>query len=303
MPSTPQAGRASSAGAQGAPTRCCIHDAYTSGLPLHAVLMPASFTGAGRLKYRPMIKCPKCGYERKPSDAAATGICPACGLVFAKWVSRTLGTAPDSGRAESIEEEPDEGRGNLLAVLTYVDPHTDSMLFWGRVGLYAIFVVWGGYFLLLDYHTNEIGRSFMHVINLTFHEAGHIIFRPFGEFLTVLGGSLAQLLMPAIVIVALVWKNRDNFGASIGLWWLGQSLKDLVPYINDARDLQLQLLTGHSQSVPETHDWANILIDLHLIMHEKGIARGADVIGNLIMVAALAWGAYVLTRQYRNLGN
>ena len=108
--------------------------------------------------------------------------------------------------------------------------------------------------------------------------------------------------MPANVVLALVLKNHDNFGGSVGLWWLGQSLKDLVPYINDARDLQLQLLTGHSQDVPETHDWANILLDLGLIFHEKKIAILANVSGNLIMLLAMAWGGYILLLQYRNLG-
>jgi hypothetical protein len=86
------------------------------------------------------------------------------------------------------------------------------------------------------------------------------------------------------------------------LWWFGQSLKDLAPYINDARDLQLQLLTGHSQDVPETHDWANILLDLGLIFREKKIAHADDIIGSLIILLALAWGAYLLLQQYRNLG-
>jgi hypothetical protein len=224
-------------------------------------------------------------------------------LVFAKWVARSLGTDA-TVPAERDGDAGSESDGNgFAAALTYVDPHPDPSAFWGRVALFAAFVAWGCYFIALDYHSNEIGQSFMHRVNLVFHEAGHVIFRPFGNFMQVLGGSLAQLLIPAAAVVALVWKTRDPFGGSIGLWWLGQSLKDLVPYINDARDLQLQLLTGPSQRVPETHDWANILIDLNLIMHEKGIARGADLIGDCVMIAALIWGGWILLGQYRNLRN
>jgi hypothetical protein len=62
-----------------------------------------------------------------------------------------------------------------------------------------------------------IVSSLMHNVDLVFHEAGHVVFRPFGRFMTILGGSLAQLLMPLIVMVAFVTTNRDNFGASIGL--------------------------------------------------------------------------------------
>ena len=249
-----------------------------------------------------MIKCPKCAYERRAEDRGDAGICPACGLVFAKWVSRTLGTA--QLRRQEANAGSDEG-GSCLAgfieQLTFVEPRTDTMLFWGRVALFAVFVVWGLYFVTLDLRSNDIGASFMHRVNLVFHEAGHVIFMPFGQFMHILGGSLGQLLMPAIVLGVMVFKNHDNFGGSICLWWIGQSLKDLAPYINDARDLQLQLLTGNSQDVPETHDWANILLDLGLIFREKKIALGADIIGSLIMLLALAWGAYLLLKQFRNL--
>jgi hypothetical protein len=250
-----------------------------------------------------MKKCPKCAYERRPEDQGDAGICPSCGLVFAKWVSRTLGTSRLPREHASADEDADGG-GRFVALyarLTAVEPHTDSILFWGRAVLFAVFIVWGLYFISLDLRTNEIGASFMHRINLVFHEAGHVIFMPFGQFMHVLGGSLGQLLMPAIVLGVLVVKNRDNFGASIALWWFGQSLKDLGPYINDARDLQLQLLTGHSQDVPETHDWANILLDTGLIFREKKIALCVDVIGSLIILLALAWGAYLLLQQFRNL--
>lgn len=249
-----------------------------------------------------MIKCPKCAYERRAEDRGDAGICPACGLVFAKWVSRTLGTA--QLRRQEANAGSDEGGSclaGLIEQLTFVEPRTDTMLFRGRVALFAVFVVWGLYFVTLDLRSNDIGASFMHRVNLVFHEAGHVIFMPFGQFMHILGGSLGQLLMPAIVLGVMVFKNHDNFGGSICLWWIGQSLKDLAPYINDARDLQLQLLTGNSQDVPETHDWANILLDLGLIFREKKIALGADIIGSLIMLLALAWGAYLLVKQFRNL--
>ena len=45
--------------------------------------------------------------------------------------------------------------------------------------------------------------AFIHGIDLVFHEAGHVIFGFFGEFLAVLGGSLTQVLMPMIATV--VW--------------------------------------------------------------------------------------------------
>ena len=38
--------------------------------------------------------------------------------------------------------------------------------------------------------------SFLHLVNLPFHEAGHILFSPFGAFMTSLGGSLLPALYP-----------------------------------------------------------------------------------------------------------
>jgi hypothetical protein len=139
----------------------------------------------------------------------------------------------------------------------------------------------------------------MHLINLVFHEAGHVLFMPFGRFMMVLGGTLGQLLMPAIAGSVLLLKNRDAFGASIALWWLGQSVMDTAPYINDARDLDLMLLGGGTgRDRPGMHDWENILLDLGLIEQERAIAAAADGVGALLLLAGLAWGAAVLYRQY-----
>lgn len=99
-------------------------------------------------------KCPKCGYERNPTDVGADGVCPSCGLVFAKWVSRTLGATRLAREEETSEAETDRWGTRLLAMLTQVEPRTDRTLFWGRVGLYAVFVVWGCYFITLDFRSN-----------------------------------------------------------------------------------------------------------------------------------------------------
>src|SRR5258705_241221 len=143
-------------------------------------------------------QCPKCGFKRPQDDRSDAGVCPGCGLVFAKWVSRTLG-ATRLPREEAEAEGNGNGVGALVARLIYVEPRTDPIYFWGRVAAYVLFFVWGWYFILLDFRSNEIGHSFMHRVDLVFHEAGHIVFMPFGSFMMILGGTLGQLLMPIIV--------------------------------------------------------------------------------------------------------
>ena len=101
--------------------------------------------------------------------------------------------------------------------------------------------------------------SFMHLPNLVFHEAGHILFTPLGRFMIVLGGSLTQVLVPLVCAGAFLWQTRDPFGAAIAVWWAGESLTDVAPYINDARDLQLVLLGGKTGAEVEGHDWEYLL--------------------------------------------
>lgn len=248
------------------------------------------------------LKCPKCGHPRPSEATIQSAACAACGLVFAKWAQRVL------GQERLREERPDaqeEKRGLdwfVSFLLPNADQRTDPAVFYGRCALYSVFLVWGLYFISLDLKTNEIGASFMHRVNLVFHEAGHVLFMPFGNFMMVLGGTLGQLVIPLIVGGSLLIKNRDPFGASLGLWWLGQSIMDTAPYINDARDLQLMLLGGGTgQDRPGMHDWENTLLDLGLIQHERAIALGADRLGELLMILAFVWGALVLIRQRRNM--
>ena len=249
-----------------------------------------------------MLKCPKCGRPRA-SGANVQAVCASCGLVFAKWAQRVLGQeriARSASRESESEAEPDSR--SLAAIFLPAPVQVEPMVFYGRCALYAAFFAWGIYFVSLDLQSNAIGESFMHRVNLVFHEAGHVVFMPFGHFMMVLGGTLGQLLMPAIAGAALLLKNRDAFGASLALWWLGQSVMDVAPYINDARDLNLMLLGGGTgRDRPGMHDWENILLDLGLIEHERALAVTADRIGTLLLIAGLAWGAAVLYRQYGRL--
>jgi len=248
-------------------------------------------------------KCPKCGYERKASDVGDPGICPGCGLIFAKWVQRIAGTPARPKQSEETREEPAPGfAARLLQLALHVPERTDPKQFWGRVAFYVVIFVWGWYFILLDFRTGEIGESFMHRVNLAFHEAGHVAFIPFGRFMTILGGSLGQLIMPLIVMGVFLWKQHDGFGAAVGLWWTGQSLMDLAPYIDDARSQVLPLVGGGTGADrPGAHDWNNILSDLGLLQQDHRIAWMADALGTVIVLVAFAWGGYQLYRQFKNL--
>jgi hypothetical protein len=246
--------------------------------------------------------CPRCGH---PQPTGKSRQCPACGLDFRVWLKQQLQAslppvAPEATAEESAEADAAESRLDQIKQLLFAPPGGGSAAFYARLAAYAVFFLWGWHFILLDFRGNEIGNSFMHNINLVFHEAGHVIFRLFGNFMQVLGGTLGQLLMPLVAMIALLWQNRDNFGASLGLWWLGQSLMDCAPYINDARAGQLMLLGGVTgQDMPDYHDWQNLLGRLGWLQYDHALAALADGAGTAVMLLAMAWGGMLLYRQHQ----
>ena len=136
------------------------------------------------------------------------------------------------------------------------------------------------------------GASFLHLINLPFHEAGHVFFSPFGDFMTSLGGSLTQLLVPGICAVS--FRRRDDWFATwICVWWAGQNMADLAPYIADARALELVLLGGATGAEVEGHDWEAILQALGWLHLDRRLGMGAHVAGSVAMVGSVAAAAWL----------
>jgi len=179
------------------------------------------------------------------------------------------------------------------------DTTTDSMTFYSRAVLFVLLTWWGWKFIITPLETNYTGEAFLHLINLPFHEAGHLIFMPFGRFMMFLGGSLGQILMPIICLGTFLVKTRDPFGASVALWWTAESLMDIAPYINDARAMDLMLIGGVTGKETDGHDWNNILTMLGLLEWDHRLAHLTHNLGILLMLVSLAWGGRLLLCHYR----
>jgi len=182
-----------------------------------------------------------------------------------------------------------------------VEESGNPFYFAGRVLVFLLLLVWGWTFITTPLDTNYTGESFLHLINLPFHEAGHLLFLPFGRFMSILGGSLAQILMPLVCLATFLLKTRDPFGGSVALWWTAENFMDLAPYINDARAMDLMLLGGFTGKEVDAHDWNNLLTMLDWLQQDHRLAHLSYGIGTVLMVLALVWGAVLLRRQYRQL--
>jgi hypothetical protein len=195
-----------------------------------------------------------------------------------------------------------DSTGSLRDLLLGTSSEADALALSARAGLLALFAWWGMRLISMGIDEGEINSSFVHGPLLIFHEAGHVIFRPFGEFTMMLGGTLGQLLVPTILSAALLLKNRDPFGGSIGLWFLGVSFLDVAPYVYDALHPKLMLLTG-TTGEDGPHDWIYILDAIGLRNQAQALGSLVHMLGAATIMIALAWGAAVLWKQYRAAAN
>ena len=75
-------------------------------------------------------------------------------------------------------------------------PEPDALTYYGRAAALALCAVWGIFLAAADYRDPPQGFDFMHAILLPIHEAGHVFMWPFGEFLSIAGGSFFQVALP-----------------------------------------------------------------------------------------------------------
>jgi hypothetical protein len=217
----------------------------------------------------PVFECPNC--QTAADDAALE--CARCGVVFARWHGREM--LPAAEVAQPVAPADRVSGPVRLA-------HAAGLV---------ILTAWTIQFARLGV-SETLEASVLHLPDLVFHEAGHVLFSVFGRFMTVLGGSLFQVLVPVICFVAFV-RQRQPFGAVVCAWWAGQNLVDLAPYIADARALQLVLLGGHTGAEVEGHDWEFILTQLGCLHLDRALGLAAFRIGLVIMAGAIVWGGLI----------
>ena len=127
-------------------------------------------------------------------------------------------------------------------------------------------------------------------LTLVVHEAGHVLFSPFGELLEVAGGSITQLAIP-VVVALLFLRQREYFGIAVALAWLSLSLTNLATYIGDARDQILGLVSMGSGD--PIHDWHFILGRYAMLGDDKALARFANLLSMLALASAVLLGAWL----------
>jgi len=146
------------------------------------------------------------------------------------------------------------------------------------------------YFIRAIFSPTEYLRIYM--VDFVFHEAGHLVFGIFGNFMKNIGGTLMQLLIPTVVAFHF-FKQKQFHSVSMVLLWIGENWINISVYASDARARLLPLHGGESV----THDWSEILLTLGMLHYDQGIARLFYSLGVIFMLAGLGLGIYFSFNQ------
>jgi|SRR5215469_2786314 len=250
---------------------------------------------------------PKCGYRRQPKDADPYNDCPCCGIIFARYLAHQQAAPPappPTGIEPEIEADaPPTWRERLWYSLFELPEQPNELALSGQAVVLLVMVVWGVRLIADRVMTAEIISSFLHNVDLPIHEFGHLLFRPFGEWMMYLGGSLFQCLLPALIGVAFIWRMRNPFGAAFCLWWTAENVLDVAPYIYDAKLMAMPLTGEWNDEVAEMHvlrhDWHNILLPFHAVDKAWMLGNVAHFIGAAMMVLSWAWAGAWLRKAWK----
>ncbi len=164
-------------------------------------------------------------------------------------------------------------------------------------------VLWGYLvFLLVKYAGDVDYQSIFKPLNLGIHELGHILLIPLammgsvGEFVEILGGSLAQTAAP-IVGIGMFLRQRDYFGVAVGLGWLATNLFEVATYVADARTMALTLVSPFGADA--VHDWNYILGRLGMLKADIALATALRILAFGALLAGIAFGTWLLIVMFR----
>lgn len=131
-----------------------------------------------------------------------------------------------------------------------------------KLGFAAVLAVYG----LVLVRSVE-GYGFLDRVDLVAHEAGHMLFSWFGEFLMVAGGTIGQLAVPIGFTVYYIFR-KELFSAAVTLFWVGQNFFNISVYVKDAQAMALPLVSigGGNDTI---HDWNYLLLKFNLLRYDQ----------------------------------
>jgi hypothetical protein len=120
------------------------------------------------------------------------------------------------------------------------------------------------------------------LVDLGFHELGHLLTYPFPDVMTAMMGSVTQVAVPLGVALYFLFLRKDRLAGGLCLAWAATSPQDASVYIADAPTQSLPLL-GEG-----IHGWAFVLGRWHAIDRPAPIGTGVKAFGLAMLFAGFA---------------
>src|SRR5437660_1305401 len=118
------------------------------------------------------------------------------------------------------------------------------------------------YLLFLLYAASSTsGFLFLDYVNLIIHEGGHFFFSWFGYTITILGGTLGELLVP-LLCAAYFFFHRETTGFAFSMFWFFENFPYIGTYMADARSQALPLVGSGD------HDWGILFGQWGLLLRD-----------------------------------
>lgn len=158
-------------------------------------------------------------------------------------------------------------------------------------------LIWFVY-VLVRHLADPMYNSILAPVNLGIHELGHFIFSIFGQFISMAGGTILQLLAPLFLMINF-YRQGDFFAITLCFGWLSTNLFNVATYIADARamDLPLVMVFGNENVI---HDWNYLLSKLGLLQFDTIIAFLVRFLAVLSMLVCLYSGGWLLWKIVKN---
>lgn len=122
------------------------------------------------------MNCPKCRHALQVQSE----ICPHCGIVFEKYLKYHPVQTDQRDDPPTVVTLYEEDEAPPLTQFLFHEAQQATLAYFsGRSIILAGLIIWSWQLISASIESNTAGNSFLHLVNLPFHEAGHIIFRPF----------------------------------------------------------------------------------------------------------------------------
>ncbi len=158
-------------------------------------------------------------------------------------------------------------------------------------------IAWIIFYVLFLYQAAR-GSGMMLLMDGVFvpiHEGGHLLFRMFGEFLMIAGGTLLQLGVPFALATYFLFQRQAQ-GVAFCLFFFFEQFLPIATYMADARAQDLPLLTiGDGDYV--IHDWNYLFSKLGVLQRDVQIAATFRLMGWAGMLGVFAWLIWRGTRS------